>query len=48
MADQVEIQGLRELGIALKALPKEISGKSGGPLLKALRKTHAAAFDSAA
>jgi HK97 gp10 family phage protein len=38
MAEFSRIQGLKELGEALKALPKEISGKSGGPLLKALRK----------
>lgn len=38
MAEIQNIEGLRELGERLKALPKEISGKSGGPLLKALRK----------
>lgn len=38
MAEIQKIEGLRELGERLKALPKEISGKSGGPLLKALRK----------
>lgn len=38
MAGTESIEGLRELGLALKALPKEISGKAGGPLLKALRK----------
>lgn len=38
MAELHHIEGLRELGERLKALPKEISGKSGGPLLKALRK----------
>lgn len=39
MADIYKIEGLRELGERLKSLPKEISGKAGGPLLKALRKT---------
>lgn len=38
MAETQNIEGLRELGERLKALPKEISGKSGGPLLKALRR----------
>jgi len=34
----VEIRGLKELGERLKALPNEIAGKNGGPLLAALRK----------
>lgn len=38
MASTVDIPGLRELGERLKALPKEIAGKNGGPLLKALRR----------
>lgn len=33
----VEVQGLKELADALRALPTEISGKSGGPLAKGLR-----------
>jgi HK97 gp10 family phage protein len=38
MAEVRNVEGLRELGRRLKALPKEISGKNGGPLLKALRR----------
>lgn len=38
MAETVQVHGLKELGERLRALPKEISGKSGGPLLAALRK----------
>lgn len=38
MNAEVRIEGLREIGLRLKALPKEISGKNGGPLLKALRR----------
>lgn len=34
----VQVHGLKELGERLKALPAEIAGKNGGPLLAALRK----------
>ncbi len=38
MASTVQIHGLKEIGERLKALPKEIAGKNGGPLAAALRK----------
>ncbi|WP_440221833.1 HK97-gp10 family putative phage morphogenesis protein [Dokdonella sp. MW10] len=38
MASTVQVHGLKELGARLRALPKEIAGKNGGPLLSALRK----------
>lgn len=38
MAETAQVHGLKELGERLRALPKEISGKNGGPLLAALRK----------
>lgn len=34
----VEVQGLKELADALRALPSELASKNGGPLAKALRK----------
>lgn len=34
---EVEVQGLKELADALRALPKELASKSGGPLAKGLR-----------
>lgn len=37
MAEYVKITGLKELGVALRALPPELS-RTGGPLVKALRK----------
>lgn len=36
---RVQVTGLRELNKRLAALPAEIAGKRGGPLLAALRKT---------
>ncbi len=38
MAEVQNIPGIRQLGLRLKALPEEIAGKNGGPLLKALRR----------
>jgi HK97 gp10 family phage protein len=38
VAEYQKVAGLRELGERLMALPKEISGKNGGPLLKTLRR----------
>lgn len=38
MTGTIQIHGLKEVGERLLALPKEISGKNGGPLLKAIRK----------
>lgn len=35
---EARIEGLDVLGRRLKALPQEIAGKNGGPLLKALRR----------
>lgn len=34
----VEVRGLKELADALRALPKELASKNGGPLAVALRK----------
>ena len=36
MANQVKISGLRETVERLKALPRELAGKNGGPVRKAL------------
>lgn len=44
---KIEVSGLRELGEALKALPREVSGRSGGPLAGALRSA-ARVFEKAA
>lgn len=38
MAETIRIEGLEEVRKRLLALPREISGKNGGPLLAALRK----------
>lgn len=48
MAELVRITGLEELERRLRALPKEISGKKGGPLLVALRRAARAAQREAA